>query len=467
MINEKKDYKIPFTETMYPANSRIKYFNILNGGTRKEIQFKKYIYEFNLNEIEELIKSYDIKTFNSVRVYAQTIKSYIKYCVELKLIKVNPLDDVFNINWLSTFLDKKVFITDQELKEVINKCKNPQDAVLLQLTFEGVLGKGCSELLNLKTSDIINGTTLKLNDHGNIRYIEVSKACIDLIYEADKQTVYYKKNGKTEAKSKTSNLFSNGFVIKTIKSEKKNRDNYLISRRITSLASVLNLPQGSPKFFNDSGKVSLAKNIYMNLGYVDEKLAQEEISKQFNIKKQKQKGKFYLAQGLKEYTNPDIIYDVYKLRFDCKFISPFKLIDESKKEANNSTTEVIKRTKQEKFRDDIMLNYEEKCCVTGESIVNILESAHIQRYINEYSHHQQNGLLLRVDFHRLFDKGLITITPDYVLLVSNNINSKYYQSYNGIKIRLPVIKNYYPSKVALKHHNDKFIDNFVQLKKKS
>jgi putative restriction endonuclease len=54
--------------------------------------------------------------------------------------------------------------------------------------------------------------------------------------------------------------------------------------------------------------------------------------------------------------------------------------------------------------------------------VPVLDAAHIQPYLGAASNHVQNGLLLRTDLHRLYDQGLIGVTPDYSLRVSERIH---------------------------------------------
>lgn len=58
--------------------------------------------------------------------------------------------------------------------------------------------------------------------------------------------------------------------------------------------------------------------------------------------------------------------------------------------------------------------YGARCCVTGTSIAEILQAAHIS------PHHKggpqvnspKNGLLLRSDIHGLFDRKLLSIDPE-------------------------------------------------------
>ncbi|MEO8380763.1 MAG: HNH endonuclease signature motif containing protein [Acidobacteriota bacterium] len=64
--------------------------------------------------------------------------------------------------------------------------------------------------------------------------------------------------------------------------------------------------------------------------------------------------------------------------------------------------------------------------MTGESTLVTLEAAHIIPYSMDGQHSVANGLLLRADFHRLFDEGLVTVTPDYQIKVSPKIREAWF-----------------------------------------
>lgn len=118
---------------------------------------------------------------------------------------------------------------------------------------------------------------------------------------------------------------------------------------------------------------------------------------------------------------------------------------------NRKTCNIKYRQGQVQFRKNLLETY--KCCaITKEDCSLVLEAAHIQEYINKSSNHMQNGLLLRADVHKLFDNGLITITPDYKIKVSEELPQTY-KKYNGEKIHLPDNLDNYPSKDALEWHN--------------
>jgi hypothetical protein len=64
------------------------------------------------------------------------------------------------------------------------------------------------------------------------------------------------------------------------------------------------------------------------------------------------------------------------------------------------------------FRAELMLAYNEQCCVSGCAIAAVLEGAHIDPFYGKSSDNPQNGLLLRRDLHALFDADLLAVEPN-------------------------------------------------------
>ncbi len=138
--------------------------------------------------------------------------------------------------------------------------------------------------------------------------------------------------------------------------------------------------------------------------------------------------------------------------FDTNYYKPltngFDLVEDST-EKYKKTREVVERKGQSSFRAKISKAYNGACCITGEQTPELVEAAHIQPYLNKNSNHVQNGLLLRVDFHKLYDNGLLYINQDYKIEISPLINGDYYKSFQGKTINLPKSRADYPSKEAL------------------
>jgi putative restriction endonuclease len=84
------------------------------------------------------------------------------------------------------------------------------------------------------------------------------------------------------------------------------------------------------------------------------------------------------------------------------------------------------RLGQGSFRVVVTEAYHRKCAITAESTLLALEAAHIVPYAEEGAHDVRNGLLLRADFHRLFDAGLVSVTPDMTIRISPRIREAWF-----------------------------------------
>ena len=104
----------------------------------------------------------------------------------------------------------------------------------------------------------------------------------------------------------------------------------------------------------------------------------------------------------------------------------------------------------------VLRNYGYRCCAVGEPVVELLEAAHIQPYVDERSNHAQNGLCLRVDLHRLFDEGLLAVSDDHKLQVSPALRGTSYAALEGKPIAPPTSAEALPSPAALAAHRNSF-----------
>jgi len=86
---------------------------------------------------------------------------------------------------------------------------------------------------------------------------------------------------------------------------------------------------------------------------------------------------------------------------------------------------VAPRRGQKTFQLAVIAAYDRACAVSGEHSLPVLEAAHIRPYADHGSHETSNGLLLRSDIHRLFDRGLVTVTPDFEFKVSARLLADY------------------------------------------
>jgi putative restriction endonuclease len=117
------------------------------------------------------------------------------------------------------------------------------------------------------------------------------------------------------------------------------------------------------------------------------------------------------------------------------------------------------RLGQGAFRLVVTDAYTRRCAVTSEKVLPVLQAAHIRPYGSGGEHLVENGLLLRSDLHTLFDRGYITVTPNFVLEVSHRIrdefeNGRDYYALHGREIHLPPHAMNRPGVENLAWHNE-------------
>lgn len=118
------------------------------------------------------------------------------------------------------------------------------------------------------------------------------------------------------------------------------------------------------------------------------------------------------------------------------------------------------RLGQGAFRILVTSAYNRNCAISGEKALPVLQAAHIKPYNENGPNSVDNGILLRSDLHILFDRGYITVTPNYKIEVSGKIkeefdNGKHYYSYNGNKLSvLPQLSDERPNLDFINWHNE-------------
>ncbi len=120
-----------------------------------------------------------------------------------------------------------------------------------------------------------------------------------------------------------------------------------------------------------------------------------------------------------------------------------------------ATSQIRLRRGQQRFRNDLLKRYGNRCLVTGSSIVALLEAAHILPFRGSADNHPENGLLLRADVHTLFDLNLLGIEPNELRIKLRPHVAKEYAQFNGQCLRCSV--GIRPSKDALRERYREFI----------
>ena len=118
------------------------------------------------------------------------------------------------------------------------------------------------------------------------------------------------------------------------------------------------------------------------------------------------------------------------------------------------------RLGQGTFRIEVTQAYDRACAVTGEHSLPALEAAHIRPVCDDGPMAVSNGLLLRADLHRLFDRGYLTVTPEHRLKVSGRLkadfsNGKSYYPFDDQEVHVPDEPGLRPSPDFLAWHNER------------
>lgn len=148
---------------------------------------------------------------------------------------------------------------------------------------------------------------------------------------------------------------------------------------------------------------------------------------------------FHIKRGIKGLRHGSKldkeIYDEFsnnwdELVYESEILLTEKLISDSKEEATDMdfTTKTITeriqlikaRVNQTFFREAILASYNSCCAITGLNIQELLIASHIIPWAANASNrlHPSNGICLNALHDKAFDKGLLTITPDYKIKTS-------------------------------------------------
>jgi putative restriction endonuclease len=153
------------------------------------------------------------------------------------------------------------------------------------------------------------------------------------------------------------------------------------------------------------------------------------------------------------------LYDKVQNRLQLKDDSDITLQEEFPNRYGKE--QIVKpRIGQGAFKIFITDAYQRRCAITGEKTLPVLEAGHIKPYSLEGPHEIKNGLLLRRDFHTLFDRGYITIDRNLNVEVSHRIkedfgNGKEYYAHQGQRlITLPERIDQLPDSQYLEWHNE-------------
>lgn len=107
------------------------------------------------------------------------------------------------------------------------------------------------------------------------------------------------------------------------------------------------------------------------------------------------------------------------------------------------------RQGQQDFRKKLLAAYSRTCAVTGCTIVELLEAAHIEPHRESANYHITNGLLLRADIHTLYDLNLLSIDSKNKVTLASSLLKSEYKTLNNKSINLPALPSEMPNPRSL------------------
>ena len=152
-------------------------------------------------------------------------------------------------------------------------------------------------------------------------------------------------------------------------------------------------------------------------------------------------------------------------RMTGKSIEQLSHLDENELPKQGKEREAFLRIRvnQNFFRAAVLTAYGFRCCITELSVPELLNASHIIPWSvsNKNRVNPRNGLCLNAIHDRAFDRGLLTILPNYTIKISavlkklsKNIAVKdFLLRYDGLSIKRP--ERFLPDINFLSYHNEK------------
>lgn len=133
--------------------------------------------------------------------------------------------------------------------------------------------------------------------------------------------------------------------------------------------------------------------------------------------------------------------------------------------------EAIVRTRvnQSYFRRMVLTRYDDRCCITGLAIPELLVASHIVPWAKAPGERMnpRNGLCLNALHDRAFDRGLLTVTDDLHVLIASSVRadascatSDLLLRFHGVPLKLP--DRFAPDPRLLKYHREHIFRNSQQ-----
>lgn len=101
--------------------------------------------------------------------------------------------------------------------------------------------------------------------------------------------------------------------------------------------------------------------------------------------------------------------------------------------------QIVARQGGVKFRSRALKTFQGRCAISGCEVSAVLEAAHIVPYLGKQTNSDDNALLLRADLHTLFDRLLLSVDPEtLVVTLADDLASSEYAQFADKPLRVPL-----------------------------
>lgn len=289
------ELKMAFLEDIEGDITRKIFSSKLSIISKEEHLKGKDLYDMSLREIKDVMYALTATTSTASYGNAIKIKDYIDWMFDhgYKTSNLNPFDSVIDmVEWSKQFVItfRRSFFTRRDILDMCNSLYNYVDKALLLGMFEGINGKGYSEILNLQAKDVTE-TNDKfyvnlVDNEENKRTIEISAVLANYIKAADQEMKYTSSNGEDmQGLLSESHYIDSPYVFKKSRKGRQDRelDGFFIQRKMILFKEFFGIEYMRAREVRYSGIMEMANEITGNKEVKLTKELADMIGEQFDM----------------------------------------------------------------------------------------------------------------------------------------------------------------------------------------
>jgi len=235
MYNE--ELKVRFFSEYPEATAKVYRASLMQIDDSEEF-YRKDVFNFSFEQLDNAFKSIQAKTLSAVRRIVSPVLEYIRWANSEGFVPTKiGITDLFMGEKLNDYVWKQAqqssYIRREEMYGLCEFLANAVDKTVLVLAYEGINGRENFEMLNLKFSDIdFSSKTIRVtNIDGEVRDVFIEdQETLDILKEARRESSYLLGNGDSpRSKRKEFDLVDTPYVIRKINRRRDAYDNEVVT----------------------------------------------------------------------------------------------------------------------------------------------------------------------------------------------------------------------------------------------